>query len=106
MRPAPSITYQRVSRCDPARPPSRECRCSQFVTPGGTTLGPFELDDDEAQDAAIIRRDGEPDRRLTVGNTPNGVRPWVAGRVASLRARRSMRAETARTIDSESRGPS
>jgi hypothetical protein len=35
-----------------------------LVTPGGTALGAFELDDDEAQDGAIIRRDGEPDRRL------------------------------------------
>ena len=35
-----------------------------LITPGGSTLGPFELDDDEAHDGAIIRRDGEPDRRV------------------------------------------
>ena len=33
-----------------------------LVTPDGTTLGPFELDDDEP--GAIIRRPGQPDRRV------------------------------------------
>ena len=33
-------------------------------TPGGSALGAFELDDDEAQVGAIIRREGEPDRRV------------------------------------------
>jgi hypothetical protein len=37
-----------------------------LITPGGTTLGRVELDDDETHDGAIIRRDGEPDR-LVVG---------------------------------------
>ena len=35
-----------------------------LVTRGGTTLGAYELDDDEAQDGAFIRREGEPDRRV------------------------------------------
>jgi hypothetical protein len=35
-----------------------------LVTPGGSALGPFELDEDEAQDGAVIRREGEPDRRV------------------------------------------
>jgi hypothetical protein len=35
-----------------------------LVTPGGTTLGPCELDDDETGPVAIIRRPGEPDRRV------------------------------------------
>ena len=35
-----------------------------LVTPGGSALGAFELDDDEAQDGAVIRREGEPDRRV------------------------------------------
>ena len=34
------------------------------VTPGGSTLGPWELDDDEAEPGAIIRRPGQPDRRV------------------------------------------
>jgi hypothetical protein len=34
------------------------------VTPGGTALGSFELAEDEAQNGAVIRRDGEPDRRV------------------------------------------
>jgi hypothetical protein len=35
-----------------------------LVTPGGSMLGPFELDDDETHDGAMIRREGEPDRRV------------------------------------------
>jgi hypothetical protein len=35
-----------------------------LITPGGSTLGPFELDDDETHNGAIIRREGEPDRRV------------------------------------------
>jgi hypothetical protein len=35
-----------------------------LVTPGGSSLGTFELDDDETQEGAIIRREGEPDRRV------------------------------------------
>jgi hypothetical protein len=35
-----------------------------LITRGGSMLGAFELDDDETQDGAIIRRDGEPDRRV------------------------------------------
>jgi hypothetical protein len=41
-----------------------------LITPGGSALGAFELDDDEAQDGAIIRRErrarparGRPHRR-------------------------------------------
>jgi hypothetical protein len=41
-----------------------------LVSFGGTTLGPFEIDDDEAHDGAIIRRErrdrparGRPHRR-------------------------------------------
>jgi hypothetical protein len=41
-----------------------------LVTPGGSTLGAFELDDDETQEGAIIRRPGEPDRRV-VGRLPS-----------------------------------
>jgi hypothetical protein len=40
-----------------------------LVTPGASALGVFELDDDETHDGAIIRRDGEPDRRV-VGRLP------------------------------------
>ena len=35
-----------------------------LVTPGGTTLGSFELDDDETEPGSIIRRPGQPDRRV------------------------------------------
>jgi hypothetical protein len=35
-----------------------------LVTSGGTTLGLFELDDNETEPGAIIRRDGQPDRRV------------------------------------------
>jgi hypothetical protein len=35
-----------------------------LVTPGGSALGAFELDDDEVQDGAIIRREGQPERRV------------------------------------------
>jgi hypothetical protein len=41
-----------------------------LITPGGSILGAFELDDDETHDGAIIRRDGEPDRRV-VGRWPS-----------------------------------
>ena len=35
-----------------------------LLTSGGSALGAFELDDDEARAGAIIRRRGEPDRRV------------------------------------------
>jgi hypothetical protein len=35
-----------------------------LITPGGSTLGPWELDDDETEPGAIIRRPGQPDRRV------------------------------------------
>ena len=35
-----------------------------LITSGGSALGAFELDGDEAQDGAVIRRPGEPDRRV------------------------------------------
>ena len=35
-----------------------------LITPGGSTLGPLELNDDEAEPGAIIRRPGQPDRRV------------------------------------------
>ena len=35
-----------------------------LVTPGGTTLDAFELDDDETEPGSIIRRPGQPDRRV------------------------------------------
>ena len=35
-----------------------------LVTPGGSALGAFEFEDDEAQQGAVIRRDGEPDSRV------------------------------------------
>jgi hypothetical protein len=40
-----------------------------LVTPGGSALGPFELDDEEAQQGAIIRRPSEPEGRG--GDEPN-----------------------------------
>ena len=36
-----------------------------LVTLGGSSLGAFELDDDEAREGAVIRCDGEPDRRMS-----------------------------------------
>jgi hypothetical protein len=35
-----------------------------LITPGGSALGAFELVDDEIRKGAIIRREGEPDRRV------------------------------------------
>jgi len=35
-----------------------------LVTPGGTTLGVYELSDDEANGDVVIERPGEPDRRV------------------------------------------
>jgi hypothetical protein len=35
-----------------------------LITRGGTTLGPWELDDDETEPGAVIRRPREPDRRV------------------------------------------
>jgi hypothetical protein len=39
-------------------------RPSLSSRPHGTTLGPFELDDDETEPGAMITRPGEPDRRV------------------------------------------
>jgi hypothetical protein len=39
-----------------------------LITPGGSALGAFELDDDETREGAI-RRGGEPDRRV-IGRLP------------------------------------
>jgi hypothetical protein len=41
-----------------------------LITPHGSALGTFELDDDETQEGAIIRCDGEHDRRV-VGRLPS-----------------------------------
>jgi hypothetical protein len=35
-----------------------------LVTPAGTALGSFEVAEDEAQHGAVIRRDGQPHRRV------------------------------------------
>ena len=37
---------------------------SALIAPGGSTLGPWVLDDDEAAPGAVIRRPGQPDRRV------------------------------------------
>jgi hypothetical protein len=35
-----------------------------LITPGGSTLGPWELDDDQTEPGSIVRRPGQPDRRV------------------------------------------
>jgi len=35
-----------------------------LISPGGTTLGLYGLDIDETEPGAVIRRPGQPDRRV------------------------------------------
>jgi hypothetical protein len=56
-----------------------------LITPGGSALGAFELDDDETHDGAIIRRDGEPDRRV-IGRLPPSEDPEQFGVLVVERA--------------------
>jgi len=46
-----------LGRCDRRRDKS-------LIAPGGSTLGPWVRDDDEAAPGAVIRRPGQPDRRV------------------------------------------
>jgi hypothetical protein len=45
-----------------------------LITPGGSALGAFELGEHETEDGAVIRREGEPDRRV-VGWLPSSEDP-------------------------------